>query len=175
MRNISLDCSEAEARTRVKAAFEGMGAVKAYHERDSEILGKTGVTLRSYGYALPVTFEAAEGSGTTVDVSAKTEPEWTITGSPARYEARFASELEAVDEGDVERLRERLDEDDDEPATKEVRNGAALPYGTLKMTVTVLLVVFWLFSLQFGVFGSTTLLLLAGLIVVWNLVMLVAL
>ncbi len=123
----------------VKSSFESTKGIKQYNDGGSRIVGKTGMSLWSYGESVTVEIPINQTSETEtmISVTADKEVAMNITANPDKYKSRFLSELENIREystgntHNIERKHTRS------VNTKEVSSANELRDGTLSAIIVI--------------------------------------
>lgn len=133
MEDITADMDRSNATVAVKRAFETTDGIKTYHEDGSQIVGKTGWQLSSYGESVIVQLQPTNnGTQTRIVVHSEKDVSFNITANPDRYESRFSVELNRV-------LNDGFDETFDH--NKEVHHERKQAGNTTGLILTIILTV----------------------------------
>lgn len=143
MTTLVLECSREDAKTLVKSAFEITRGIKQYNDDGPRIVGKTGMSLGSYGESVIVEIPEAQTSDTEtmVSVTADKEVSMNITANPEKYKSRFLAELEKLRQHDVEDALDVVGKHITTDNTKEVGSANDLRDGTSSVSTVMILMV----------------------------------
>lgn len=154
MTTLILEYPREDAITIVKAAFERTSGVKHYHDDGHRIIGKSGMSLGSYGEKIVVEIPENQSNEdeTMISVNAEREVQVNITSNPDKYKSRFLAELETLREHDVDYILQKMSEQMRPEDSKEVTVSGDLGDGASRLLivgilVTVLFLLFMLFMM----------------------------
>lgn len=147
-----LDHPEEDAKILVKGAFERTQGIKQYHEEGRQIMGKTGVSLGSYGESIYVDIsESPDEDKTPIEVTAEKEVQMNVTANAEKYKRRFVDELDSLRDEPIEEVYEEIQQDVS-AGSKEVENESDLSNGSsivgVVMVITFLFFMIMMFAMM---------------------------
>jgi hypothetical protein len=138
MTQLVLDCSEDDARILIKGAFERTKGIKQYHEEGRQIVGKTGLSLGSYGEKIYVDIsESPKRNQTPIEITAEKEVEVNGTANAEKYKRRFIDEIGSLRKFPIEQVYQMLQRDMSS-GTKEVTSRSGLRNGSDMVAVVMI-------------------------------------
>lgn len=149
MTTLVLECSREDAKALVKSAFEMTPGIKQYHDDGPRIVGKTGMSIGSYGESIIVDVPEAQSNETEtmISVTADKEVSVNITANPEKYKSRFLSKLQKLRQHDVEDALDVVGKHVTADNSKEVGSANELREGT--SSVSTVMIVMLILSLLF--------------------------
>lgn len=145
-----------DAKTLVKTAFEDTRGIKEYHDDGHRIIGKTGISLGSYGESVTVEIPETQSSNeeTMISVTADKEVSMNVTANPGKYKSRFLEQLETFRGHDIEEILDVLGENMSPEDSNEVASSDALSDGSSGLGKVMLIMMLLFLFFNFMIFAS---------------------
>lgn len=106
-----VDYTPEDAKTVIEAAFEQSTGIKKYGSYDTKVVGKTGMSLGSWGEEVTVSFAETDGGDMTrVIVGSDPKISINVTSRPEWYEKEFLDQFDALCGYEVEDIVDHINE-----------------------------------------------------------------
>lgn len=134
-----------------KTAFEVTNGIKTYSQEGNSIIGKTGVSIGSYGEVITAECQESDDGSTVVMVSGEKEVSANITANPDKYVRRYVSNLRKLKNKPTNEVMSIAEQQISQGDSKEVTNPDQQAGGKGIMILVMLLVMFFFIIMMFSI------------------------